>query len=186
MENLQTTNIGDYFWAPNHTFDFTDTGLMPGRSGLLYLHGGVHMWQNTMTGTTGKWTNQGTGSLLSVLNRNFRRSPNRQPLIVSEGTSAQKLHVIRRSDYLSFARQQLNDDASDTVIFGASFSDQDQHIVAALRSGGRRRIAISVYPGTQVQNTETMARYKATLPDQDLVFFDSRTHPLGDPALKVP
>ncbi|WP_099246606.1 DUF4917 family protein [Mycobacterium sp. shizuoka-1] len=112
-------------------------------------------------------------------------APNRRPLFVSEGTSAQKMAAIRRSDYLSFARRQLIEDNFNTVIFGASFGDQDDHIISALNAGSRRKFAISVWPGTESQNVATMARYKSRLPRHDLRFFDSRTHPLGDQALSV-
>jgi Domain of unknown function (DUF4917) len=87
--------------------------------------------------------------------------------------------VIRRSDYLSFARRCLLDDAGDTVIFGASFGPQDKHVVEALDTGPRRRFAISVFHTTETRNTATMAHYRAQLPRHRLRFFDSRTHPLG-------
>ena len=133
----------------------------------------------------GKWTNQGGGNLLSRLTYNFLHSVNRQPLFVSEDTSAQKLRVIRRSDSLTFARQELIEDAQDTVIFGVGFGAEDEHIVRALRAGGRRRMAISIRPGTPDQVTAAKARYRKKLSNQNLVFFDSRTHPLGDPSLTV-
>jgi Domain of unknown function (DUF4917) len=186
MNNVSSTYMGDFFWAQNNTFDISDSSLASGRTGLLYLHGGVHLWQDSITGLTGKWTNQGGGNLLSRLTDNLDANHNRQPLIVSEGTSAQKMSVIRRSDYLSFARQKLIDDISDTVVFGVSLGSQDDHIVTALSTGDRRRIAISIRPGTSAQNIAAMAQYTAKFPDQDLVFFDSRTHPLGDPSLHVP
>jgi hypothetical protein len=106
MENTGNTSIGDYFWNYGNVFDPTNTGLAGSRTGLLYLHGGAHLWQDSVSGKSGKWTSQGSG-LLSSLSSNFLLRPNRQPLFVSEGTSAQKMRVIRRSEYLSFARQQL-------------------------------------------------------------------------------
>lgn len=185
MNSVSPTYTGDYFWTPGSTFDSGDCGLASGRTGLLYVHGGVHLWQESTTGLTGKWTSGSQGSLLTTLADYFRTNPDRQPLMVSEGTSPQKMAVIRRSDYLSFALRQLADDVSNTVIFGADFGSQDDHIVTALRAGGARNIAISVFPGTDEQNTATMARYRSKLPEQNLSFFDSRTHPLGDPALTV-
>jgi hypothetical protein len=52
-------------------------------------------------------------------------------------------------------------------------------------SGDRRKVAISVFPSAGHEVVAAMAQYRAKLPDQDLVFFDSTTHPLGDPALRV-
>jgi hypothetical protein len=151
----------------------------------LFLHGGIHLWQGSTTGETGKWTNQQQGGLLSQLGNALESNPNRQPLIVSEGRCEQKLRAIRRSDYLSFAYRLLAENRDATVIFGASFGRQDDHIVKALRTGGRRNVAISVRPGAHHKVVASMAEYRAKLPDQNLVFFDSTTHPLGDPALRV-
>lgn len=185
MDTTSPTYIGDYFWTPDSTFDSSDCGLSSGRTGLLYLHGGVHLWQDSASGLTGKWTKGNQGNLLGNLADYFRTNSDRQPLMVSEGTSAQKMAVIRRSEYLSFALRELAADCSNTVIFGADFGSQDDHIVSALRAGGARDIAISVFPGTNEQNTATMARYHSKLPEQKLSFFDSRSHPLGSPALTV-
>lgn len=72
------------------------------------------------------------------------------------------------------------------MIFGASFGPQDGHIVNALRTGGRRRICISVFPvGDPTAVVAMKARYRADLPDQELSFFDSTTHPLGEAVLRI-
>ncbi|PND55784.1 hypothetical protein CRM90_21340 [Mycobacterium sp. ENV421] len=185
MNSTSPTYTGDYFWAPGSVFDSSNCELASGRTGLLYLHGGVHLWHESTTGLTGKWTSGTQGNLLANLADYYRSDPDRQPLMVSEGTSKQKLAVIRRSEYLSFALRQLAVDTSNTVIFGADIGPQDDHIVTALRAGAPRNIAISVFPGTNEQNTATMARYRAKLPEQNLSFFESRSHPLGDAALTV-
>lgn len=184
MYNQGTTEIVDFFW--NNPFDPADAEIRSSRAtGLLFLHGGIHLWQDSVTGETGKWTNQQQGGLLSQLGDALESYPNRQPLIVTEGRYEEKLRAVRRSDYLSFAHQRLAENRDATVIFGASFGPQDQHIVKALRAGGRRNVAISVLPGADDEVVAAMAEYRAKLPDQNLVFFDSTTHPLGDPALRV-
>jgi hypothetical protein len=185
MAANQPDRFGDFFWSGQNTFNPADCELSPTRTGLLYLHGGVHLWRDSRTGYTGKWTRQSGGRLLSSLARAFDGMPSRQPLIVSEGTSAQKMAVIRRSDYLSFARRCLLDDVENTVIFGASFSAQDTHIVEALANGPTRRLAISILPSSQAHNVAAMANYRSRLPEHKLLFFDSRTHPLGDSRLSV-
>jgi Domain of unknown function (DUF4917) len=145
MNNRAAAEIVDFFW--NNPFDPVDTELRStSASGLVFLHGGIHLWQDTLTGETGKWTNQRQGGLLSQLGDALSSSPNRLPLIVSEGRSEQKQRAIRRSDYLSFGYQQLTENNDPIVIFGASFGSQDDHIVKAVRKGGRRAVAISVYP----------------------------------------
>lgn len=179
------SRIKDFFWGYGHTFDINDAELLDGCTGLHFLHGGVHLWRDATTGRTGKWTARSGGGLLSTLGSNFHAKPNRHPLFVSEGTSVQKMAVIRRSDYLTFALQTLIEDRSNTVIFGASFGPQDDHVVQALSSGRKRHIAVSIRPGTRKQTFAAMARYQERLAEHELIFFDSTTHPLGDPGLSI-
>jgi hypothetical protein len=178
-------SIKDFFWGLGNTFDINDKDLLDGCTGLYYLHGGVHLWYDAAIGRTGKWTKGSGVRLLSNLAATYSSKTNRHPLFVSEGTAAQKMAMIRRSDYLSFALQSLIDDAADTVIFGASFTQADSHIVNALNAGRKRNIAISVRPSSQIQDVAAMARYRTALPKHRLSFFDSRTHPLGDPTLSA-
>jgi len=185
MRDTAASSIKDFFWGYGNTFDINDAELLDGCTGLHFLHGGVHLWRDATTGRTGKWTARSSGGLLSTLGSNVRGKPSRHLLFVSEGTSVQKMAVIRRSDYLTFGLQTLIEDRSNTVIFGASFGPQDDHVVQALNSGRKRNIAVSIRPGTRSHTLAAMARYQERLADHHLIFFDSTTHPLGDPALSI-
>ena len=185
MESGPDSAIRDFFWAYQNTFDINNVTLEEGKTCLLYLHGGLHLWQDSQSGRTGKWTNRSGGVLLENLEANFTSIPRRQPVLVSGGTSAQKMARIRRSDYLTHALQMLSDNTSDTVIFGANFGDQDAHIFGAIDAGRQRRIAISIHPGTRAQNETAMAKYRSRFSQHRLVFFDSTSHPLGDRSLTV-
>jgi hypothetical protein len=178
--------IRDLFWSHHNTFDINNATLDEhGGTGLLYLHGGLHLWQDSQSGLTGKWTSRAGGALLKNLEANFASIPSRQPVLVSEGTSARKMARIRRSDYLAHALQMLSDNTSDTVIFGANFGDEDAHVFRAVDAGRNRRIAISIRPGAAVDDRSAMARYSLRFPGHELLFFDSTTHPLGDRSFTV-
>jgi hypothetical protein len=177
-------SIADFFWSDGKTFDAGSTDVHSGYSALYFLHGGVHLWQSDATGVTGKWTSGGRGLL--QLGTLFTGRRDRRPLFVSEGTARAKRRTIRRSDYLSFCLDALRDDESDTVVFGASLSEQDDHIAAALRSGRRRRIAVALRPGTRDRILGRKGFYTERLRGQRVSFFDAATHPLGDAALAVP
>ena len=179
--------IRDFFWSYENTFDVNDTALGNDTSALLYLHGGLHLWQDSISGRTGKWTTKrGSGvTLLTSLEASVSKSSSRRPLFVSEGTSAEKMALIRRSDYLTYALRTLADNTSNTVIFGASFAEQDTHIAAAIAAGPKRDIAISIRRGSRDHINAVIANYRASLPRHRLHFFDSTSHPLGDPSLTV-
>ena len=75
------------------------------------------------------------------------------PLIVSEGTSEQKLKAIRRSSYLSNIYDNvLPNLGKSVVIYGSSLSRNDRHIInQLLRNKELKRIAISVLDKEDLQ-----------------------------------
>jgi hypothetical protein len=185
MQTTKPVKIVDFFWAAGHQFDPTDTRIRSRRTtGVYYLHGGLHLWQDDQTGENGKWTS-GSGQLLDI-HAKYGPKADRRPLFVSEGTSAAKARTIRQSSYLSFCLDQLRDDDQPTLVFGQSLSDQDRHVVEALVDGPTRRIAVSMYPtGNDRDVLAEKARIQKALGQHQVEFFDSTTHPLGDSGLLV-
>lgn len=177
-------SIVDFFWGQRHTFDSSDTDLLPGRTGLYFLHGGIHLWQSDRSGLTGKWTN--SGSSLLRLRTQYGGTQYRRPLFVSEATSRLKLRTIRRSDYLTFALDSLRLDESDTVVFGHSLSAQDDHVVEALNHGARKTIAVGLRPASRRKLLAVKGSIVDRLARHNVVFFDSTTHPLGDSSITLP
>jgi len=184
MSHRPWPRVRDLFWGTGNTFDMTNTALRGTATVILYLHGGLHLYQDSVTGATGKWS--GTDSLLNLSSR-LGGTTRKRSLFVSEARSVDKLRSIRGSDYLSFAYEQLATDERSIVVFGHSLSDGDRHIVDALNSAPRtRRVAFSLRPDpnpheiiaakTRIRNTLTSARVH---------FFDSTTHPLGDLAIRI-
>ncbi len=154
------------------------------RTQLYHLHGGLHLWRDERTGATGKWDRVEGMDLVGLEDR-FRERPERQPLLVSEGTTTDKLRAIRSNDYLSFALAQLSRDRGNMVIFGWSFGPQDSHITDAINNSFRRRIAISMRPSTTKRMRRVQADLIARLDRHEVLFFNAETHPIGDPTLTV-
>ena len=89
------------------------------------------------------------------------------PLVVSEGTSDQKLRAIRRSPYLLTVYEEVLPELGESLaIFGWSLSDQDDHLLSAICRNRPKRIAVSVRKHSS-RLEETMARTKRKL-DQHL------------------
>ena len=173
----------DFFWNTGNTFD-PESVEVRGRTAMYYLHGAIHLWQDDRS-DNGKWTSASEGNLL-LLAENYPPGSGKLPLFVSEGSSKAKLQTIRRSPYLSFCLESLRDDQENTVVFGHSLGEEDKHIVDALNKGAAREVAVSIYPRTDDQSIiREKARITKLLGENKLRFFNSTTHPLGDPSLTI-
>jgi hypothetical protein len=178
----------DFMWRSPPTFDITD--VEPADKTMLliyYLHGGLHLWRNDWSGLEGKARLK--GETVKQIFADYELSNSKRPLFISEGSSASKLKAIDKSAYLSFCLDSLRKDCGNTVVFGHSLADQDDHIVRALKTGdreGERRIAISIFPNQDKSTIQGIIHeIKGKLAGLDLVFFDSTTHPLGKRAFQV-
>jgi hypothetical protein len=180
-DRIMKRTVIDFFWSTGHTFDPENVEIWHGTA-MYHLHGAIHLWQDDH-GYNGKWTSANEGNLLSLA-ENYRPGASKLPLFVSEGSSEAKLQTIGRSPYLSFCLGSLRDDQENTVVFGHSLGEQDKHIVAALNKGATREVAVSIYPrSTDQWIIQEKARITQLLGENKPRFFDSTTHPLGDPSL---
>jgi hypothetical protein len=173
--------IRDFFWNPDLAFDSTNTQLTGTASTILYLHGGIHLYVDARTGATVK-RKSGEGGLLAF---GDLAHTTRRPLFISEGRSSDKLRSIRSSDYLSFAYQSLADYGGPLVIFGHSLGESDSHITQAIKSQGKRRVAIGLPPGRSIAIIKTKTHLEDVLDGQLIEYFDASTHPLGCPEIRI-
>lgn len=171
--------FGDLFWNADHVFDPFDTDSFGNKTLVYWLHGGLHL-HRSLGGQTEKWTNT-NANLLAAFAANAR-----VPLLVSEGTWEQKRRAIRRSDYLEHVYVTFADTKGPLVVFGQAFGNSDKHLVEAIGRDPARKIAYGIYATSQQSATLQRAQVESHFPHASVAFFDSTTHPLGDPALAVP
>jgi len=167
----------DYFWA--REFDVSNTEIWGKTTKVHYLHGGLHLYRKP-NGQTLKRTAGGGLNLLDLFATPFEDAA---PLFISEGTAAEKLASIYRSDYLSFVFSQLARDEGPLVIFGHSLGESDSHLVDAINAHPGREVAVAMRANADIRRTK--AEIIATLPNADIYFFDAATHPLGEPTLHI-
>lgn len=172
----------DYFFAEE--FDLADTEIWPGQvTKVLYLHGGVHLAKARSGATIKRRANMDMNLLASLETMSYEELV---PLFITEGRSRDKLNSIHRSDYLSFAYQQFAQHSGPLIIFGNSLDEvSDQHLVNAMYRWGDRRIGVSVYPAAPQDIIAYKAGLHKRLPEAELFFFDSTTHPLGSTTLRI-
>ncbi len=170
--------FGDLFWNAAETFDSFDTELFGDKTLVYWLHGGLHLYRDD-DGETKKRISAGANLLATFA------SDARIPLFVSEGNSQQKRRAIRRSDYLEHAYNALAGADDNLVVFGQALAESDNHLVQAVERIPGRYVAYGIYASTPRDATFQRAYIEKTLPESNIRFFDSTTHPLGSPDLLV-
>jgi len=170
--------FGDMFWNSNHKFDPLDTEPIGTKTLIYWLHGGLHFYRNQYRETVKNTS--GDRNLLNTF-----ASSSRIPLFVSEGTSRQKRYAIRRSDYLEFVYDTFANTPDDLVVFGQALSPSDSHLVTAINQWPGRHVAFGVFATDRADADLKKAQVKDLLRGTKLHFFDSTSHPLGDPRLVI-
>ncbi|CAN0249229.1 unnamed protein product, partial [Phaeothamnion confervicola] len=170
----------DHLWhdADLH-FDPNDSPVWGEPTVVHWIHGALHLYEFGI-GQTAKRVNLPDAALLAQF-----ASGGKLPLYVAEGTAQQKRAKIASSEYLAFCLNSLEAETRDLVIFGQALSDSDLHLVEALKLHPERRIAYAIYPVDQLQVDADRSKVAQVIGRDDIQFFDSKTHPLGDPGLFV-
>ena len=106
-------------------------------------------------------------------------------LFITEGNADDKLNAILANDYLAFAYRQFECNDGPLVVFGHSLSESDRHIVRAMKEWGHRRIAVGIRSRDAAEIVARKVDLRKLLPQAELMFFDSSTHPLGSDDLLV-
>jgi hypothetical protein len=176
----------DLFGGSRLTFG-PDRLIREGEVPVYFLHGALHLMVGG-TGVTWKLRRTAMQTLLDQFGRPVPGDPQARPLLVTEGSARDKLRAIEGNDYLSHSLRRLRDPELELplVVFGSRLGTEDQHLVDALNENSDRPVAVSIYPGPRSDVRRQQAEIYGRLEAEPLLFFDSTTHPLGDPGLQAP
>lgn len=97
---------------------------------IFYLHGGLHLFIEQRRLCKLKYS--ATKSIIEQVRG--RIIGNHYPLVVTEGSSTDKIARIGRSPYLTYVHRAFKELAGTLFIHGLSLSPNDDHIHAALES----------------------------------------------------
>lgn len=177
---MQSPQKFNDLFGEDATFDPSHTVTKATR--MLYLHGGLHLVKN-LDGSVRKLLS----SESTLLGSFAINALDDVPIFISEDSSANKVKMIRHTDYLSFCHSQLASHKDALCIFGHALGKQDCHIVDAIKQAGVKTIALSIYPRSNAFIQHQKRHYSSVFAELDvtLKFFDAKTHPLGDPELSV-
>jgi hypothetical protein len=165
-------------------FDPDSTDVFVPNIPVHFPHGAMHLVVNA-SGDTWKLRARESQSLLDQFGEPIADDPEARPLLVTEGTSRDKLRAIESNAYLAHCLDRMREVELPFVVFGASLGEQDRHLLDALNEHPARAVAISMAK-TTVSDLRTRQReIHARLYTDELRFFDAATHPLGDAALRA-
>ena len=174
-ESKITFRYNDYFWETHdeNFLEFRDFQNYTNYRHVYYLHGALFIFKHLHYDL--KIRNNNTASELIEL-ISMAVNDGLIPLFISEGSADEKLLSISRSDYLRFSNNMLKSYNGNLVIYGATLSAADKHIVDAINKN-KREIAISVYTKgkTEEQIEDILLHFKKLFKSQNLAFYSSST-----------
>ena len=172
-------NLCDCFWSTDSSFDPEHADVWVNATPVYFLHGALHLVVEG-SGRTRKLRRTALNTLLDQFGRPIDGDPEARPLLVTEGSARDKLRAIEDNDYLSHTLRRLSECDLPFVVFGSSLGEQDQHLVDAINETPDRPVAVSIRPGRSTAETRRkQAHVRERLDAEPLLYFDSRTHPLG-------
>lgn len=166
-------------------FDPNRTSVPNDSIPVYFLHGALHLVTGN-SGSTWKLTQNRLDTLLDQFGQPIAGDATARPLLVTEGSADDKLNAIEDNAYLSHALGRLYQRELPVVVFGSGLSEHDAHLVEALNEHEDRAVAVSMLPAPKRELLAIQSDLYGRLKADPLLFFNARSHPLGDPALEVP
>ena len=174
----------DFFWR-NNTFDSRNVNIFyPAQvTAFYYLHGALHLQTNLASGIHKLLG--ASDNLPEIDSYKFTELNTVLPLFITEGTSKYKLSKIESNRYLNFCYKEISKIKNGLVVIGQGLDPTyDQHLVDAIVENEKLTyVAISIYSGLHQDEKERLvkffeARLLRRIPQLELFFFESESHPL--------
>ena len=109
---------------------------------VFYLHGGLHLYDKGAELAKITWSRTGT-PLVDQIRASL--NDHRYPLIVTEGTSQQKLTKILHSAYLNHAIRSFANIGGTLFVHGHSLAESDDHLLRQIAEGKVSSLYVSLY-----------------------------------------
>jgi uncharacterized protein DUF4917 len=175
----------DHFRYGNRCeFDPARAVPRPASVQVYFLHGALHLVVGE-SGATWKLTQGNLESLLNQFGKPIKGDATARPLLVTEGSAADKLFSIESNAYLSHSLDRLKRRRLPVVVFGSGLSEHDAHLADALSEHPNRPVAVSMVKDDPENLVSKQLEIFGRLKAKPLLFYDSATHPLGNPGLRV-
>jgi hypothetical protein len=126
---------------------------------IFHLHGGLHLYDAGSQLKKITWTRTGiplVDQIRSAL------ASNEFPLIVTEGSSSDKIARIEHSPYLHRGLKSLNSCGGSLCIYGHSLAENDEHVLARIEASKVEEIFISLHGDPDSEENQAI-RHRAEL-----------------------
>lgn len=156
------------------------------RQRLFFLHGGLHLYDHGFEISKITWSRTGI-PLIDQIREALAQG--RYPLIVTEGTSADKEAKILHNAYLSHGLRSFAQIKGSLFIHGHSLAENDDHILRRVERGALKRLYVSLHGGPDtarnratVQRAEHMSTTRPRQRPLTVRFYDAASaRPWGGP-----
>lgn len=146
---------------------------------IYYLHGALHLFDSGTKLEKFTWSRTGV-RLIDQIREALHR--NSFPLVVTEGTSEEKVIKILHSAYLNHARRSFSRIGDCLFIFGHSLAPNDRHILELIPKGKVQQLFVSVRgdPGSAnnrqlIDRARTLVARRTNQRPLELRFYDAES-----------
>jgi len=126
----------------------------------LYLHGALHLFD---AGTELRKITWGRTGVPLVDQIREALAENIYPLVVTEGSSAEKFEKILHSAYLNHALRSFSSIQGSLFIYGLSLAPNDNHILRRIEEGRLRTLFVGLYGDTATEANQEIVRRAAAM-----------------------
>ncbi len=109
---------------------------------IFYLHGALHLYDAGAELQKYTWSNTGVALIDQV---RTALAANLYPLIVAEGTSAEKVGRIMHSNYLGRGFRSFASIGGSLFVYGHAMGESDDHWYRLIEKGKLRRIFVGIF-----------------------------------------
>lgn len=166
-ENLDAEYVT---WYPYDTFS---------SQRIFYLHGSLHLYDRGPELAKITWSRTGIPLVDQI---RVALEDQRYPLIVTEGTSEDKLDKILHSAYLNHAIRSFKSLKGSLFLYGLSLAPNDEHLLRRIEEGRTAALYVSIFgdetsPPNQaiVGRAEQLANQRDDRSPLEVRFYDAST-----------
>jgi hypothetical protein len=170
----------DDWELPFVTWDVQKTG----EQRIFYLHGALHIYDAGKDLLKFTWSKTEV-PLIDQIKKSL--AERKYPLIVTEGTSDQKMDRIQHSGFLNRGYRSFSQIPGSLFIYGHSLGDSDEHLLKLIDTGKTRMVFVGIYgdPATDanrkiIERARLFRDRRERGTPPEVHFFEARTAQVWD------